>query len=135
MRFPATVGVDERIAWRDLLVAETRRVHSRATVLDRNEDPAGVSLPIVSGTVNVDATADVTRTADLAALALDDDLGFEAESPWGGAVFADRFVQVDYGVEDPTTAVVHWTPVFRGAVTRYERARPEVRLSAQGRRA
>ena len=133
MKYPTTLADDGLVAWRELLAAETRRVTSRVVVLDRNEQPTGAVLPVVAGAINVDATADVTRSADVSALALDDDLGFEADSPWGGAVFADRFIQIDYGVEDPATGTLHWTPVFRGTVVRYERSRPEIRLTAQGK--
>jgi hypothetical protein len=116
-----------------MLAAEARTVTARVRVLDRDEVDLGLALPVVSGSVNTDSTADVTRAADVAALDLDDDLGFEAASPWAGAVFADKFVQIDYGVVDPTTLVTHWTPLFRGVVVSYERARPEVRLGAQGK--
>ena len=111
-------------AWRDLLTASSRTVSARATVLDRDEAPLGASLPIVSGSVSVDATADVTRSVDLVALDVEDQVGFEASSPWQGAAFADRFVQVDYGVLDGS-GVWLWTPVF---------ADPSSATSGTGRR-
>jgi hypothetical protein len=133
MRFPDTIADTARRAYRDLLAAESRTVAGRVKVLDSNEVDLGVELPIVSGSVDVDATADVTRAADVVALDLDDDLGFEAGSPWAGAVFADKLVQIDYGVVDPADGQTHWTPLFRGPIVSYERARPEVRFTAQGK--
>lgn len=133
MKYPDTIADTARPAWRALLANETRQVQTRVTVLDRNEDPLGVELPVISGTVNIDATADVTRACDLACLDLDDQLGFEAASPWAGAVFADKALQVDTSIVDPATGIAHWTPIFRGFITSYERARPEIRLGAQGK--
>jgi hypothetical protein len=135
VRFPDDLAVDDRTRWRSLLAAENRVVRGRVKVLDRDEADLGVELPVVGGSVSVDATADVTRSGDVVALDLDDALGFEAGSPWAGAVFADKFVQIDYGVVDPLDGTTHWTPVLRGTVTSYERTRPEIRLGAQGKEA
>jgi hypothetical protein len=135
VRFPDTIDVDDRPRWLSMLTAESRTVRGRVRVLDRDEAFLGVDLPVVGGSVSVNATADVTRTADVVALDVDDALGFEAASPWAGAVFADKFVQIDYGVVDPLDGTTHWTPIFRGSVTSFERTRPEIRLGAQGKEA
>jgi hypothetical protein len=131
MRFPDPAL--SPVAWRSLLSATSRTVAARVQVLDRNEDPLGALLPVVSGSVSVDGRAGVSRSVDLVALDVDDQVGLEASSPWQGAAFADRFVQVDYGLLDSATGVWYWTPVFRGPVIRYERERPEVRIGAQGK--
>jgi len=129
VRLPAGTTALELAA---LLEAPVRKVASRATVLDRNEQPIGAAVPITTGQVTVDATADVTRTCELTAIDPERKLGFEAGTPGAGALYADRFVQVDYGIAD-AAGVVRWAGVFRGPVVRYERSHPEVTISAQGK--
>ena len=131
MRLPAGTTALELAA---LLDAPTRRVASRATVLDRNEQPIGASVPIIDGQVTVDSTANVTRTCELRAVDPERKLGFEAGTPGAGALYADRFVQVDYGIAD-RAGVVRWAGIFRGPIIRYDRSHPEVSISAQGKEA
>jgi len=129
MRLPdeTTAAVLEAI-----LDAPERFVSARVTVLDRNEKPLGTTIPILSGSVTVDANADVSRSAELVAVDPRRVLGFDAGSPGDGALYADRMIQIDYGVADGSR-VLHWTPIFRGPVVRFDRSHPEVHIAAQGK--
>lgn len=129
MRMPITLTP---AAYGALLQRTQRVVASRATVLDRDEQPIGATLPILSGQVTVDATAGVTRTCELVAVDADRKLGFDAGSPAAGALYADRFVQVDYAIADGA-GVLHWMGIFRGPIIRFERSHPEISISAQGK--
>ena len=113
------------VALADVLEATERFVSARATILDRNEKPLGSSLPILSGSVSVDAGAAVTRSAEVHAIDPNRALGFDAGSPGNGALYADRFLQLEYGVAD-ASRVLHWTPIFRGPVVRFDRSHPEI---------
>jgi hypothetical protein len=115
-----------------ILDSTERFVGARAIVLDRNERPLGSSVPIIAGSVSVDAGADVTRSAELHAIDPNRALGFDAGSPGAGSLYADRFVEVSYGVAD-ASRVLAWTPIFRGPVVRFDRSHPEVTISAQGK--
>jgi hypothetical protein len=129
VRIPTTITP---AAYGALLAAPRRRVATRAVVLDQNEQPVGASVPILGGQVSVDADAAVTRTCELSAVDPERKLGFDAGSPGAGALYADRFVQVDYGIAD-AAGVVHWLGIFRGPIVRYERSHPEVAITAQGK--
>ena len=129
MRLPDTVTAAQ---WASILAATKRVVSARVSVLDRNEEPSGSAVPAIAGSVSVDTSGDVTRSAELTVLDPDGSLGFEAGSPGSGALYADRFVQIDYGIAD-AALVMHWTPIFRGPVVRYDRSHPEVTIAAQGK--
>jgi hypothetical protein len=120
------------IALAAILDATERFVAARVIVLDQNEKPIGSSVPVIAGSVSVDAGADVTRSAELHAIDPNRALGFDAGSPGLGSLYADRFVEIAYGVAD-VSRVVAWTPIFRGPVVRFDRSHPEVTISAQGK--
>jgi hypothetical protein len=88
---------------------------------------------IVSGSVTVDATADITRSLNLVYVDQKQRAGFDAASPGRGVVFADNLVSVTYGVETE----LGWVdvPVFWGPVTKLERQAELVTLEAQGKEA
>ena len=129
MRLPGATTVAELAA---MLGRTQRTVAARAYVLDASENAIGATVPITSGRVTVDASADVTRSAELVAIDPGRKLGFDPSSPGSGALYADRFVQIDYGIADEL-GVFRWTPIFRGPVIRYERSHPEVSIGAQGK--
>ena len=116
----------------EILEATSRRVSARVAVLDRDEKPLGSFVPVAGGSVSVDAGAEVTRAAELVAIDPHRHLAFDAGTPGAGALYADRFVQIDYGLEAPDGSV-RYTPIFRGPVIRFERSHPEVQIAAQGK--
>jgi hypothetical protein len=129
MRLPEATDAD---TFALILAGTQRQVTSRVSVLDRDERPAGSTVPVTAGKVSVDASADVTRSCELTAIDPDRKLGFDAGTPGAGALYADRMIQVDYGMAD-SSGEVRWTPVFRGPIARYDRAHPEVTIAAQGK--
>lgn len=75
-------------------------------VLNRDEEVIrSLTVPaskILDGEVQIDATADVTRSLNLTLHDPNHRLHFDAESPADGALFADRFIRVYYQVPLPT---------------------------------
>lgn len=109
-----------------------------AHVLNNHEKAiASLTMPIeqvTSGSVSVDATADITRSLELVFVDTQHRLGFDAGSPARGAIFADNLVAVEYGVEvDP----LGWVdiPTFWGPITNFERQQAQVTIEAQGKEA
>lgn len=119
------------------LRASSQRMRVRVSVLDRNEKvlhaleaPAG---QILSGSVDVDATADVTRSLDLELLDERHALGFDAASPAKAGLFADNLVAVERGVF--VDELERWVdvPVFWGPLTNFQRDGDRVKVEGQGK--
>lgn len=102
------------------------------------QDLAGGSLADVSdrlldGQVNVDATAEVTRTCTLTLLDPDRALPFDSTAPSDAALYLDRMIHVVYGVLVNGSWVR--VPVFTGPVTKLSRSDATVNVEAQGKEA
>lgn len=118
--------------------------------------PDGTSL-IEEGSVQVDATQDVSRQLSLGALDLRGDLQFEPDSPKVGGIYMGYFVSAHYEIflpafgswpspasypdpstwpgDSPATATDGvWIrcPVFFGPLTSYEQIGHEITVGAQG---
>ncbi len=121
-------------AYRAALV-DSHRIRITIMILDRNEKPLRhLQAPkIVSGSVQVDASADVTRSLELVCLDPAHKLDFDHTSPAKGAVYADNFVSVKYGVFVASHNFWVDVPVFWGPLTKFTRQGPEVTLEAQGK--
>lgn len=116
-----------------LLVAHRIRVN--VAVHNRDEQVIK-SLPaalVVSGAVQVDATADVTHALQLELLDPAHKMQFDNDSPAAGALFADNFISVEYGVW--VDALEDWVdvPVFWGPLTKFTRSGPVCIIEAQGK--
>jgi hypothetical protein len=94
---------------------------------------ADVSDRLLSGQVNIDWGADVTRSCTLSLLDPNRALTFDSSSPTDGALYVDRMIQVVYSVKAPGTTT--WTdiPVFCGPISKMDRASDVVNLEAQGK--
>lgn len=130
----AALNRHQRDAYADAL-RTSHRIRVDLTVRDRDEKPVGsLSAPInrmLSGSVDVDATADITRSLHLTVIDPERKLRFEANSPAHGALYADRFLSARYEVlVEPIEAWVS-VPVFWGPISKYERSGGEVTLEAQ----
>ena len=118
-------------AYRAALVT-SHRIRTKVLVLDANEAPVKGLVPqVLSGAVTVEASAAVSRSLSMTLLDPNHKLTFDSASPADGALYADNFVQVTYGVETS----LGWVdvPVFTGPVTGYSRSGHEVSVEAQGK--
>lgn len=122
----------ERAIFEQTLI-QSHRIRVRALILDRNEKATDKLTGLLSGAVQIDAKADVTRSLTLSLAEPRRILRFEPNSPSSGALYADNSIAVSYGVW--VSALAQWVdvPVFWGPLTMLERAGGEVRIEAQGK--
>lgn len=99
--------------------------HTRVARLDHR---------ILSGQVNVDDGGSITRSATAEFFDPDHSLSFDSDSPADGALYADRMLQITYGIRGAADTDV-WVdvPVFTGPVVKFERAADRVSVECQGK--
>ncbi|WP_036959390.1 hypothetical protein [Promicromonospora kroppenstedtii] len=96
---------------------------------------SSVSHTLLDGQVNVDADAEVTRSAPLTFLDPSHSLNFDTDSPDDGAIYADRMIRVRYGVHVEELDRYVFATVFTGPVTGLSREGVTVTVEAQGKEA
>lgn len=115
-------------------LATSHRMRVSLRILDHNEVPiSSLQAQILSGSVSVDAGADVTRSLDVTLLDPEHKLRFDPASPAAAAIYADNFIAVTRGTY--IESLNRWidVPVFWGPVTGFRRKGAEVVLEAQGK--
>lgn len=104
-------------------------------VCNVHEKPvSSISFPsnhVLEGSIQVDTTADVSRSLDLTLLDPRHRLAFTANHPGQGALYADNFIDIRYGVGVGDSWVD--IPVFFGPLTLFEHTGEQVRIEAQGK--
>lgn len=103
---------------------------------NEEKDIASLSRPaskILSGQVDIDANASVTRSATVTFVDEKGKLRFEAHSPAHGAVFVDRFISIVYEVWLPKYQEWAKIPLFWGPISGYSRNGAEVTVEAMGK--
>lgn len=132
-----TLGLSptERSAYeRTLRGSHTRRID--VDVLNLNGDVLSTITPVlVDGQINVDMEAEVTRSATLTFLDPSHALNFDTDAPDAGALYADRMIQVRYGVFVAELDRYVFATVFTGPVTGLSREGAAVTVEAQGKEA
>jgi len=118
-------------------LVDSHRIKITARILNRNEKTIdALTSPfnrIVSGSVQVDVTGDVSRSLEMTLLDPRHQLRFDAGSAANGALYADRFVAVDYEVYVDSLEGYVSVPIFWGPVTGFSRTGGEISLEAQGK--
>lgn len=99
----------------------------------RHEPMADLSDRLLDGQVNIDSTADITRSATVSFLDTGRTMDFSSDSPSNGALFANRMLRITYSVK--VDSLDDWVniPVFTGPVTKLDRADDIVNVEAQGK--
>lgn len=121
--------------FRDAL-ADSCRVLFNVAIHDRNEDLiTSIDPQMIEGSVDVDATRDVTRSLTVSLSDPNHKLAFDARNPAEGALFADNFISVEYGFF--VEALNRWVdvPIFFGVLTKFHRDGSVVSVEAQGKEA
>lgn len=114
--------------------SHTRRID--VDVLNLNGDVLSTLAPVlIDGQVNVDMDAEVTRSATLTFLDPSHTLNFDTDSPDDGALYADRMIQIRYGVYVSALSRYVYATVFTGPVTGLAREGATVTVEAQGKEA
>lgn len=136
MLAPSSYGLNN--AQEDLLLAtlaDSHDIRIRVDVYDHNEVAIKTITPVVlSGQVQVDTTADVSRSLSIQFLDPLHRLQFDSTNPAEGALFADNFIGVKYGVKVPDLGWVD-IPIFFGPLTSFSRDGSIVDVEAQGKEA
>lgn len=116
------------------LLLDHHSIRVKVLVLDLEMNPVGKPLTavVLDGQVNVDADAEVTRSASLTVLDAAAQLTFDSNSPAAGALYADRMLRIIYGVRSPGGEWVD-VPVITGPVTRFSRDGEIVSIEVQGK--
>jgi hypothetical protein len=92
-----------------------------------------VSDRLLDGQVNVDATADITRSATVTLLDPDRALPFESDSPASATLYLNRMLHITYGVL--VDGIWVHIPVFTGPVSKLDRSDTTIDVEAQGKEA
>lgn len=88
---------------------------------------------VLSGQVNIDVTADVTRSATLELLDPEHKLNLDANAPTDGSLYFTKMVKIVYVVSTPNFSKSYAIPIFTGPLTKVDRAGPVVSVEAQGK--
>lgn len=92
-----------------------------------------ISDRLLTGQVDVDASAAVSRTCLLTMLDPLKTLGFDSDSPDDGALWHNRMIKVYYGVKGPLITEWLYIPVFNGPITKLSRDDSIVSIECQGK--
>lgn len=115
-------------------LAESHPIRIVVRVHDHNEAVIKEIHPQVqAGSVQVDMDSEVKRSLTLTLLDPNHQLHFDSTNPAEGALYADNFISVEYGVW--VADLDRWVdaPVFMGPITRFRREGEVVDIEAQGK--
>lgn len=97
------------------------------------EHMADLSQVFEDGQVDIDADAEITRSATVSFADKGRTMDFDSDSPNDGALFANRMLRIEYRVK--VDALNEWVeiPVFTGPVTKLDRSGDSVNVEAQSK--
>lgn len=116
------------------LLASHHTVDIRIQLLDLSHNYiADLSKRLLAGKVDIDATADVTRAADLDLLDPHRALHLDSDSPDDGALYMDRMLRIVYGIISPDGTQRFYVPIFTGPISAVERNGAVISVEAHGK--
>ncbi|WP_130865853.1 hypothetical protein [Acidipropionibacterium timonense] len=127
------LSADDLAAFEAGLIVD-HKVRFRVDVLDLDHHiMASADDGVLSGQVDVDVEADVSRTCTLELRDPQNRLNLDTQGPAQAALYADRMIRVHYGVW--SEQLPRWVdvPVFTGPITSLKRNADSISLSAQGK--
>jgi hypothetical protein len=116
-------------------LAQTHTLSIELRVLNLSGALVKTIHPIVTGgQVNIDADADVTRSATLTFLDETRALQFDSDSPADGAIYFDNMVRIWHQIRVPELDGQRvGCAVFTGPIVKFDRTGSEVSIEAQGK--
>lgn len=103
-------------------------------VLNLEGDKVGdLSDRLIDGQVNVDVTADITRSASLTLLDPNGSIAFDSDSPSETAMYLNRMIQITYGVKSDLLSEWVDIPIFTGPITALSRDDNQIEVECQGK--
>jgi hypothetical protein len=130
---PLHLAADERTAFNRTLVSSHARTAFVGILNLDGESLSHVSAFVRGGSINLDADADVTRSASLELFDPTHALHFDTDSPDDGALFADRMIRCLVSLNGPLLSSRITVPVFTGPIVKLDRDGPFVTVEAQGK--
>lgn len=125
-------SADQAAFLRGLVGSHQLRI--RVQVMDTAHRVMGdASEMLQDGSVTVDATADITRSASLSLWDPAHLLALDSNAPVDGALYMDRMIGVAYQVYSPAYPVVVTCPIFTGPISKLTRDDDTVSIEAQGK--
>lgn len=123
---------EQRAFHRALRTHHSIRVRVAVMTLE-HEHLGQLTEELLDGQVNIDADAEVTRSATVTFLDRRRTLDFDSDSPANGALYANRMIRLTYDVR--VDELDEWVnvPVFTGPVIKLDRTDDEVTVEAQGK--
>lgn len=113
----------------------THSIHITVQLLDLNHNRiANLSPYLLDGQVDVDADAEVSRSAKISLFDPTRSLAIDSRSPSAGALHLDRMIRLVYSVKVPDLGWVD-CPVFCGPVTKVDRSNDVIDIEALGKEA
>lgn len=108
------------------------RVTVQVTDLDGNVE-SDLSSRLLSGQVDVDGTAEVTRTLSMELWDIDGSISFDPDSPNKAAMFLNKMIKVQYGVYLKKAQEWLDIPVFLGPIVNLKRNDDIINIECQGK--
>lgn len=104
------------------LLHTSHRLHIRLQLMDLNHKYIGDLSPMfMEGTVDIDSTADITRSTSLTLFDQTRSLQLASDDPDEGAAFPSRMIQIWYCVGNIKGTKWYEIPIFTGPVTKADR--------------
>lgn len=129
---PLGLSVADELAYLNALNTH-HTIHTTVQLLDLNHSRvADLSPRFLDGQVDVDADAEVSRSAKISLLDPNRSLAVDSRDPGEGALHMDRMIRLVYSVRVPAVGWVD-CPVFCGPVTKVGRTNDRLEVEAQGK--
>lgn len=131
--YPLGLSVEDRLKF-ELGLTRKHLIRIRVDLLDMDQNYLGTATGrVLSGQVDVDVSAEITRSCGLTVLDPDHLLNLDSSATFGGSLFLDRMIRVRYGVY--SEEFPRWVdiPVFTGPIDDVERDGDVVSLNAIGK--
>lgn len=123
----------DRKALKRLLVSH-HRLDVILELLDLSHNyEADLSNKLLSGQVNIDTTADVTRSASVDLIDPHHKLKLDAEGPTDGSLHVKKMIKITYVISSTDQSEQYTVPIFCGPLTKVDRNGPVISLEAQGK--
>ena len=118
----------------DALLQTHHRVDVMIQLMDLSHNHISeITDLLLAGQVNIDTTADVTRSATMDLRDPTHRLKLDALAPDDGSIYFTKMIRVTYIVSPPKYDKHYAIPIFTGPLTSFNRSGPVVSLEAQGK--
>lgn len=118
----------------DKLLKSNHRVAIIIQLMDLSHNHLSeISDYLLAGQVNMDTSADVTRSASMDLRDPNHRLKLDDAAPSDGSLFFTRMVKIVFVISTPDNATHYPVPIFTGPLTKVSRSGPIVTIEAQGK--